>query len=354
MVAALTLICAQPVAAQVCDQSGTLTRPIPLGVSGGSIKSFVKVQGREECFGGTLGSLVQDAHGQYILSNNHVLARLNSAKKGEGIVEPGLVDSKCVQFKADTVASLSRFVKVTTGKKSINQVDAAIALVSPGQVSSEILNIGSISSVLASPTLGLSVMKMGRTTCFTSGTISAISVNLAINESELKPGAKNAIANFINQILVNGDAGTFGSPGDSGSLVVTNTPCPQPVGLLFAGDSRGDVLLNPIGPVTSALGVSFVGGCTASPQAAVAAPDAIGATSDALVRDAASRRDAHAADLEAIPGMIGTGIAAGDAPGEVAVELYVLHATHDVVAAAPQDIDGTPVRVVEKAPFNLY
>jgi hypothetical protein len=352
-VAASMLICAQPAAAQVCNQTATLSRPIPLGVSGGSIKSFIKTKGHEECFGGTLGSLVQDARGQYILSNNHVLARLNAAKKAEGIVEPGLIDTACLGNRADTVATLSRFVKVKTGKKSLNQVDAAIALVSPGQVSSEILNIGSISSILASPTLGLSVMKMGRTSCLTSGTITAVSVNIVINESELEPGGKNTIANFTGQILVNGDSAAFAAPGDSGSLVVTNTSCPQPVGLLFAG-TGSDVLLNPIGPVTSALGVNFVGGCTASPQAAIAAPDAISATSDAVVREVASRRDAHAAELEAIPGMIGTGIAAGDASGQVAVELYVLHATHDVVAAAPDDIDGIPVRVVEKAPFVLY
>jgi hypothetical protein len=356
LVAAATVLvlCAGSASAQeVCDQEALLSRPIPLGISGGSIKSLVKVQREEECFGGTLGALVEDARNQYILSNNHVLARLNAGKKGEGIVEPGLEDSVCQTNKRDIVATLSRFVKVATGKKSLNQVDAAIALVSPNSVGAEILNIGSISSVLAAPSLGLAVQKMGRSSCLTEGTITAVSVNAIINESELRPASKNLIANYTHQIMINNGFGTFASPGDSGSLVVTESSCPQPVGLLFAGGD-GVVLANPIGAVTSALGVNFVGGCSASTPAPAVESAAIGGVTDALVQEAASKRDAHSAELEAVPGMIGTGIAAGDEPGQATIELYVLHATSAVRAAAPDEIDGVPVRLVEKSPFVLY
>ena len=52
-------------------------RPIELGTSGGNIYDRSILY----CCSGTLEALVQDASGvQYILSNNHVLARTNQAE----------------------------------------------------------------------------------------------------------------------------------------------------------------------------------------------------------------------------------------------------------------------------------
>jgi hypothetical protein len=88
---------------------------------------------RKRCYGGTLGALVEDGDGvQYILSNNHVLARTNLASAGEEIIQPGLVDQSptCAQDKNDAVADLVDFVPIVfNGKKSTtpNTVDAAIA-----------------------------------------------------------------------------------------------------------------------------------------------------------------------------------------------------------------------------------
>src|SRR3989304_4335401 len=64
------------------------TPPISLGTSGGNINDISKAF----CYGGTLGSLVTDGSNQYILSNNHVLAPLNSAGLGEGGIQPGTTD----------------------------------------------------------------------------------------------------------------------------------------------------------------------------------------------------------------------------------------------------------------------
>src|SRR5512144_679084 len=61
--------------------------PIAMGTSGGNINDRTRVF----CYGGTLGALVEDRGGaQYILSNNHVLARTNLASPGEDIIQPGL------------------------------------------------------------------------------------------------------------------------------------------------------------------------------------------------------------------------------------------------------------------------
>jgi hypothetical protein len=82
--------------------------PIRLGTSGGNINDSSK----GFCYGGTLGALVEDGMGnQYILSNNHVLARTNLATIGEDIIQPGLIDQNPTCFKdaTDIVADLSAF-----------------------------------------------------------------------------------------------------------------------------------------------------------------------------------------------------------------------------------------------------
>src|SRR6185369_15499613 len=61
------------------------------GVSGGNVNDHSSAF----CCSGTLGSLVTDGTNQYILSNNHVLARSDQASAGEDISQPGLIDSNC-------------------------------------------------------------------------------------------------------------------------------------------------------------------------------------------------------------------------------------------------------------------
>ena len=93
---------------------------------------------------GTLGALVQDAGGgQYILSNNHVLAKENgnldynvpSPAANDTIIQPGLLDPTCTLNSAagkNAVADLSDFVEILFGRgknKPLNRVDAAIAAV---------------------------------------------------------------------------------------------------------------------------------------------------------------------------------------------------------------------------------
>src|SRR5258705_8989004 len=63
--------------------------PIQLGTSGGNINDSSK----GFCYGGTLGAfVVDDSVNQYILSNNHVLARINVHTIGEEIIQPRLID----------------------------------------------------------------------------------------------------------------------------------------------------------------------------------------------------------------------------------------------------------------------
>src|ERR1051325_9717916 len=61
------------------------------GVSGGNVNDI----SRRFCCSGTLGSLVTNGTTQYILSNNHALARADQAAPGEDVSQPGLVDNNC-------------------------------------------------------------------------------------------------------------------------------------------------------------------------------------------------------------------------------------------------------------------
>jgi len=335
------------------QQTG-LPRPIELGVSGGNIHSVIKFKKERGCFSGTLGSMVQDSNDvQYILSNNHVLADQNNAKPGQLIVQPGKVDVECAKSPSNAVATFTSAVKLKFGGPA-NTVDAAIAQVEEGQVSPEILFIGGISSSVASPEIGMQVLKMGRTSCLTSGVIAALDANfpkISYSDNPKRPKS----ARFIDQLVVTGNPSTpiFGAGGDSGSLIVTDSDCPQPVGLLFAGFSNGNVIANPISSVLSALGVSMVGSCSdalAPGIQGLAAAD-MGLSTE-VVALSKSVRDRHENQLMNIAGAVGTGIGAGDQPGQAAIVVYVEKMSSQAQAAAPKDIEGVPVKLIESgAPF---
>lgn len=325
--------------------TGFVSRPIELGVSGGNIHAFLDQH--RECASGTLGSMVQDSsNNQFILSNNHVLADTNKAKPGDLIVQPGLADVHCRKTPSNAVATFTRTVKVKFGGPS-NTIDAAIAAVEPNDVSSDILDIGPIASTVVAPTLGMAVQKVGTTTCLTTGMISAVGAHGKINYG----GGK--IAKFVDQIIIDGN---FSGSGDSGSLIVTQESCPQAVGLLFAGSTRPvQTIANPISDVLSGLGVSMVGGCTAAtaePQAVTEAGNA--SIAKDAVDSATAVRDRHEDQLMSIPGAVGTAIGFSDSPGQPAIEVYLKKLTPEAQAAAPKDVEGVPVKLIENGGFVVY
>ena len=76
---------------------GAVAIPIPLGSSGGNNGDY-DTHGNQivDCCSGTLGALIQDSSNrQYLLSNNHVLARSDHAGVGDAIIQPGLIDNNC-------------------------------------------------------------------------------------------------------------------------------------------------------------------------------------------------------------------------------------------------------------------
>lgn len=346
--------------------------PIQLGTSGGNISDRTKAW----CCGGTLGALVQDAAGnQYILSNNHVLARTNRATIGEDIIQPGLIDQNpvCAADTNDAVADLSAFIRILFKSKRTtptNSVDAAIAQVRTGAVDStgSILDIGVISSATLEPALNLAVKKSGRTSGLTTGTITAVNVTVDVTYSKTC-GQGSQTARFVNQILVS--PGSFLAGGDSGSLMVEDVAtAPHAVGLLFAGSSSVAVA-NPIQAVLNAFSVAMVGSTpsanlldrmfawvrkfwrvTESQAASQQLPEQV----DAAAVDAVRRvKERHETKLLSIPGVVAVGVGLPDnGTAQPVIEVHVKKATDQLRRAVPGSLEGVAVRIVETGEIFAY
>ena len=341
--------------------------PIAMGTSGGNINDRT----RAFCYGGTLGALVEDRGGaQYILSNNHVLARTNLASPGEDIIQPGLIDQSpaCAQDKTDAVADLFDFVPIMFNGKKVartNTVDAAIAQVKMNAVKSsgEILDIGRISNLTLEPALGLAVKKSGRTTGLTRGTISALDVTVDVSYDSRKT------ARFVHQVLVT--PGSFIDSGDSGSLMVEDVDgTPRAVGLLFAGSSSV-AIANPIDAVLNSFsGITMVGapstslknmishwaknlfGISESHAASTQLPPQVNSVAVDAVRKV---KEKHEAKLLSVPGVVGVGIGHSEKTlGQAAIEVYVKESASALRSQLPTSLEGVEVKVIETGEIQAY
>lgn len=198
---------------------------------------------------GTIGGFYRDSDGDVILlSNNHVLAVVNNAKICDVCVQPGPFDKTPNPFRGwikpvinlDQIGFLKDYVRL---EASGNLQDSAILKVhediiaNSGIVTAYPDGIISQGGPLA-PTIGMNVIKFGRTTGMTTGTITAINGTQDVNF-----GPYGTIS-FSDCIYTT----PMSSGGDSGSVVMSNEPSSggrEDVGLLFAG-SPSVTICNPI------------------------------------------------------------------------------------------------------------
>ena len=350
------------------------TTPAPLGASGGNNNDY-DTQGNQiaDCCGGTLGSLIQDnGNRQYLLSNNHVLARSDHASVGDMIVQPGLIDNNCTPngngAGTTPVASLTGWLALSSNQTN---ADAAIARVDSGAIntSGSILELGARQSdgtLAAAPpgisstggkgesaSLNLTVAKSGRTTGLTCGSVSALDLDVSVDYytdcAETKPYLTKT---FTNQVAISGNQ--FSDAGDSGSLVVDASNA-EPVGLFFAGgrDASGvsQGVANPVGDVLSELSAQAGGGtsytfvgaadhavsCLNYGDSAVAAAQARALTDAEIARAQQALADARAM-VNPSAGILGVAMGkSSDHPGEGAVIVYVDDNTN---AAVPATVNG--------------
>jgi hypothetical protein len=342
--------------------------PIILGTTGGNANDSSTSGNTITCCGGTLGSLVERNGIFYILSNNHVLARSDSATLGDNIIQPGLVDSNCNPNNASVVAHLSQFTRLEAPGTN---VDAAIAQINPGAVdtSGTIFSLGSTATgnvpdpgpphagtgIAAS--VGMTVAKSGRTTGLTCSTVGAIGISTKVQyQTGCSTGTTFSVI-YQNQISVSG--GTFSGQGDSGSLIVSQGSA-DPVALLYAG-SNTDSVGNPVQDVLMAMADPvgnkpvFVGsasthqviGCTLPGFSAATAAAQSGLAMQAQsLAPAIAARDLHANQLLANPYVRAVGVGTSiDHPGEPAVLLVV--DPSQTRTELPAVVEGTRTRIVQ-------
>ncbi len=325
--------------------------------------------GHYQVTAGTLGCVVHDrASGRrLILSNNHVLANCNAARRGDPILQPGPADGGMVG--PDTLASLERFIPLRFGLEppvcriaegaarlanavahlsgsrhrlqavqmrptAVNYVDAAVArALDDDDLLERALEIGAINGY-QSAHLGMGVCKAGRTTALTTGSVRVMDASVQIGYTEER------VALFEGQVVTT----PMSQGGDSGSLMVA-LEGRHAVGLLFAGSAQATIF-NPIAAVLEALKIDLPG----TPDRPAKGLDGAGE-----VRDVQAVRAARQAELMKKANVVGVGV--GRKHGQPALVVMVTHkAPLESLSPAdriPGQIDGIPVQVQEVGTISL-
>ena len=217
----------------------TRVRPLVPGVSIGHARVTA----------GTLGGFVVAGEAVFVLSNDHVLADEDRARKGDAILQPGRVDGG--RAPADLVARFERAVRL---RKTGNVVDAALARleVGVGFEASKLRGLGTLASLREEPLQpGDRVAKRGRTTGVTRGIVSAIEVDRVL------VGYDRGELRFDDQVEITPSGRVpFSRGGDSGSLIVDARR--RPSALLFAGNDADTTYANPLPAVLTALKVELL------------------------------------------------------------------------------------------------
>ena len=360
----------------VPDNANGQAAPVELGSSGGNAHDFVNNTKTITCCGGTLGSLVTRGGVQYILSDNHILARSDGATVGDAIVQPGLIDTPtCTTAGTTTVANLSQFSNLQANPST--NVDAAIAQVVAGKVdpTGKIIYLGATTDSNGVPVtdapqggtglpassvaVGRAVAKSGRSTGLTCSTVEATTMSTNVSYTVNCDGTGTKFTtNYTNQIGVIG--GDFSGEGDSGSLIVTQDTA-NPVALLYAG-SDTDTVGNPVADVLNFFAsggnnVTFVGGgahavvgCTlpTAPQSAKTVVPSSLATQ--VIQRATATRDLHGPELLAYPEVQAVGVGQSyDNPKEAAMLFFVTQG--ETRTNLPAQVDGVRTRVIEQPLF---
>lgn len=195
-------------------------RPVPGGLSVGSYRISA----------GTVSCFVEDNEtGELVLlSNNHVLANVDSCVVGDDILQPGAADGG--QRSTDTVANLLRWVPIQV--ETTRYVDCAVARMKNQADSDQNVIALGMPHGMATPYIGQWLKKSGRTTETTSGVCAIINASVKVDYG---PGLVKTIQDCIL-------TGVPSAPGDSGSLMM-DFASNAAVALLFAGGVSNGVAI---------------------------------------------------------------------------------------------------------------
>lgn len=203
-------------------------RPLRLGVSISHYNSLDV---------GSLGCFVRKRNQSdlLILSNNHVLANENDARKGDAIIQPGCGGGDNGDLLTDQIGVLEEFIEIK--RNQLNLVDVALAKVENNLVDS--LSFlehgyslqGAYKEII---TEKIPTVKVGRTTGLTRGTMTTFNMTMKVNYGT---PTEQRFYQFAGVTAIEGSEGAFSQPGDSGSLIVDENG--YAVALLFAGSEHG-------------------------------------------------------------------------------------------------------------------
>lgn len=307
---------------------------------------------------GTLGAMVLKGTKAYVLSNDHVLAWpvsaiKNSVRRKDTITYPGLSDAGCTP--ATEVANQISAPTLSSG------VDAAIAAVLPGQLSStgEIENVGVPASTTETASVGMHVAKQGRTTGLTCGAVTMVDTDPNVDYA-VKPDCKTKgvkvkhfQVTFKNQIVVQTTGGSFSAGGDSGSLIVDSNTAAA-TGLLFAGSTDNSMTFaNPISDVLDGIGGAVIGGGSIHPVAACKGktlePEILLPESERL--RALEGKNALSAGIWGDSAVVGIGVGASENDPMRGAIVILVHKGRHLERGLPQEMNGVPIRIEYAEPI---
>jgi hypothetical protein len=358
-----------------------LTAPVQLGSSGSNVDAICLTPAPGFCFGGTLGSLVTGGGKTYVLSNNHVLGLSDGGAVGQGVTQPGVIETNCSTTGTITVANVSNIINLQSEPIPATPVDVTTAQIISGQVDANdnILELGALSMVnsvqvpqpappVAGPgmaaTVGQLLAKSGRTTGLTCATVEAIDASMIEVGYSIGCATGTSFNVTYNDEVVVGNmtnGQNFIGDGDSGSLAV-DAATATPVALMFAG-SDTDAVGNPVGDVLNALksttgGATFtfvggaahaVAGCSLPGLSSVkVTPQSAGALPANTAQRGQTAAMNNSSQIMSTPGVSAYGGGGSlDAPQEPAVMIFVAPgASH---AGIPATVDGVRTRLVESS-----
>ncbi|MCX4966927.1 hypothetical protein OHA98_19245 [Streptomyces sp. NBC_00654] len=200
--------------------------------------------GHETGVQGTLGFLARgrsapDANKLFLVSANHVIAKLNAAEYNSCIVQPAPADGgRC---STDRIALLDKVHPLDLTFLTTNYADCARAWCYPSEVVQEQLQVHQVPGTGPQyygighvPQWATPNMWVGKTGCLTQTTYGRV---LETNWGGLI-GVPNSLTKipFAGQISIMNPGYTFSLPGDSGAVAWSYDANANPVGLVIGGD----------------------------------------------------------------------------------------------------------------------
>ena len=192
-------------------------RPAPAGVS----------FGHPEISAGTLGSppLETETGETVVLTNAHVAAPLETAERGDDVLQPGPADGGSSE---DALGTLFDFSEIARNQPTTT--DSALVQVDPSDLEKTVLGVGEFAG-FTEPTVDETYTKSGRTTGVTTGELQARDVRIRVGGYYDEPTVFTGVTVF----------GPMSAGGDSGSLIGIAEDGFRATHLLFAGSDRSTI-----------------------------------------------------------------------------------------------------------------